>query len=236
MSRVLILGSLCMGDQERDPGTLYNGHSFKIGNLQPGFGIPWVAANGVLYCEFNLLTGISWNELDENGLIYGKPCMIDGFKFMCRIASGADDEWAAVIDAINKDSSLLRWQPVYSWCQSSHTNYQNHKICRGGNWPQELHHIAPDKKDPRVGWRPVLEPIGDNEITIEQIPLGSDLIIWGGNHCVRGFFDKATPYDILLNCWPDKCSEKDNFFTIISDEGIAVNREKIQLLQIGKPV
>lgn len=74
--------------------------------------LSWIEINDnnkkLLICDRNILTGISWDELNNQNLVFGKVIMIEGKKYMLRLLKGgdtkkdsSDNEWDRYI--INKD-------------------------------------------------------------------------------------------------------------------------------------
>src|SRR5471030_220735 len=66
--------------------------------------LSWIEINNndkkLLICDRNILKQISWDELNEQGLIFGKVVLIDCKKYILRLLTG-DDE--------NKDYTLNEW-------------------------------------------------------------------------------------------------------------------------------
>lgn len=59
-------------------------------------GISWVEINDygkkMLICDRNLITEISWNELNNQNLTYGKIIKLSGKKYLLRLLTGSPDE------------------------------------------------------------------------------------------------------------------------------------------------
>lgn len=79
--------------------------------------LSWVEINDngkkLLVCDRNILKGISWNELNEQNLIFGKVVIIENKKYILRILSGynekkncKDNEWDKYIVNTNKINGL----------------------------------------------------------------------------------------------------------------------------------
>jgi len=66
--------------------------------------LSWIEINDndkkLLICDRNILKQISWDELNEQGLIFGKVVIIDCKKYILRLLTGCDE---------NKDYTLNEW-------------------------------------------------------------------------------------------------------------------------------
>lgn len=88
-------------DPDGAPGTgnitSYPGGSIEIRDTDSddAYKIQWVEVNyngdKLLVCDRNILSNISWNELDNLDLIYGKNIYIDGQKCKIRVLTGGMD-------------------------------------------------------------------------------------------------------------------------------------------------
>lgn len=77
----------------------------------------WVEINDngkkLLISDRNILKGISWNELNDQNLIFGKVVVIEGNKYILRLLTGYSDkknykanEWDKYIANLNKINEL----------------------------------------------------------------------------------------------------------------------------------
>lgn len=77
--------------------------------------LSWVEINDndkkLLICDRNILKGVSWDELNNQNLVFGKVVIIDGQKYILRLLKGGDkkkddldNEWNRYI--INEDQLL----------------------------------------------------------------------------------------------------------------------------------
>lgn len=44
----------------------------------------------LLICDRNILVSVSWNDLNEEGYIFGKHIIIDGVQYLCRVLTGGN--------------------------------------------------------------------------------------------------------------------------------------------------
>lgn len=58
--------------------------------------ISWIEINEdnkkLLICDRNLITGVSWNELNNQNLVYGKVIMISDKRYLLRLLTGSPNE------------------------------------------------------------------------------------------------------------------------------------------------
>lgn len=64
-----------------------------------------------MICDRNILKGVSWDELNNQNLVFGKVVIIDGQKYILRLLKGGDkkkdevdNEWNRYI--VNEDEIL----------------------------------------------------------------------------------------------------------------------------------
>ncbi len=53
--------------------------------MTPSKEIGWVAVNGLLIADQCLLTNVSWDDLDVQGLVFGKEVTVQGLRFKIRL-------------------------------------------------------------------------------------------------------------------------------------------------------
>lgn len=76
----------------------YKGQKIEIGNTERNDEdkLSWIEINNdgkkLLICDRNIIKGISWNELNEQNLIFGKVVMIEDKKYILRLLSGYSEK------------------------------------------------------------------------------------------------------------------------------------------------
>lgn len=171
MENTKIFGSLYFGEVPVDVGARYNGQPLNIGDTVPGKAITWVAVNGILIADRCVCDSISWEQLNDAELVFGKKVSIDGHQYLCRllrVGNGADtiNEWDAALSATSKDDELWHWKQMEFWGQDtpkSSTPYiaasASCRVVRGHFSPDYWYFRSAVSKSPYVGFRPVLEPL-----------------------------------------------------------------------------
>ena len=125
MANIIKFGSLCLDGFPVNVGTEYKpGQAIKIGETTPGKEISWVVVNNLLIADHSILTGISWDDLNANGLVFGKEISAGGFRFTERLLrvekdGGMPNEWDAALDATGDDDAIWHWQGIYFWGQEA---------------------------------------------------------------------------------------------------------------------
>lgn len=154
--------------------------------------LSWVEINDnnkkLLICDRNILKEISWENLNEQNLAFGKVVVIEGKKYLLRLLSGysENNEWDKYIlnfsniegipkctdydiaDDVELDSeeklngdnnNLWNWYNFSSLTQSEYSKNQKLCIIRGFYSTMYSDQLDKNLKDETAGYRPVLELI-----------------------------------------------------------------------------
>lgn len=85
MANMIRMGSLYLDDQPILPLVEFQqDQAIGIGKAVPGKEITWVLVNGILIADQCLLSNISWDDLNTQGLIFGKEVSIGGLRYTLR--------------------------------------------------------------------------------------------------------------------------------------------------------
>ena len=83
MANIIKLGSILLDGVHRNPGSRYQpGQVISFGDAVSDKAISWVPVNGLLIADRCLLTDIRWDDLDAQGLVFGKEIKVQGFRFI----------------------------------------------------------------------------------------------------------------------------------------------------------
>lgn len=146
----------------------YNGTNFEIGDTVAGKEITWLKLGDIWVCDRNILQGISWEALNEKGLVFGKEVEIDGEKYKMRLLTGSDgndygegsdNEWDRLMDEYNEDNEILHFDDMYTWCQETYYNDASTRSVRGYNTARGCSYTSSSDTSTLIGWRPVLEKL-----------------------------------------------------------------------------
>lgn len=175
--------------------TEYNGEKIEIRdtNKEDSYKLSWVEINDdgkkLLICDRNILSGISYNELNSQGLVFGKVVIIDNTKYILRLLKGGnkkndteENEWNRYIvneDKIpglptsnnfdtatgdkNKSEKLYGDNNTlwnwYDFCSLTQNEYKDKCAVRGFYSNTYFNYVSKDVGYKTVGYRPVLEVI-----------------------------------------------------------------------------
>lgn len=146
----------------------YNGTNFEIGDTVAGKEITWLKLGDIWVCDRNILQGISWETLNEKGLVFGKEVEIDGEKYKMRLLTGSDgndygegcdNEWDRLMSEYNEDNEILHFDDMYSWCQETDCDYSSYRSIRGYDSARYYGNLSATNTHTYVGWRPALEKL-----------------------------------------------------------------------------
>lgn len=105
--RIRKLGTLYLNNIKQDIQSLqlnsenlisYNGGAIEIRDADKNDNnkISWIEINegykNLLICDRNLITGVSWNELNNQNLVYGKVIIIGDKKYLLRLLTGSPND------------------------------------------------------------------------------------------------------------------------------------------------
>lgn len=76
MANIIKLGSLHLDGAPVKPGEKYQ--PGQIVGFSDGISLSWVLVNGLLIADRTLLVDISWDDLNGQDLVFGKPVIIEG--------------------------------------------------------------------------------------------------------------------------------------------------------------
>ena len=120
MTQTLKFGSLYVNDKPIDPGTEYKpDQAISFGTMTPDKAINWVPVNGLLIADRCLLARISWDDLNDQGLVFGREIQLFGFRFWARLlkvgnCEGVPNEWDSALDVV---MILLFNQMLTDWSE-----------------------------------------------------------------------------------------------------------------------
>ena len=110
MASIIKFGSLVMNGEVCPFPTLRDGKDFWLGDTAEKHQIHWLVVDNKLVCCWNLITRLSWEELEAGRWASGKPVFLDGFSFGCRLLQQSDDgsyEWDRAMEACGGDKRCV---------------------------------------------------------------------------------------------------------------------------------
>ena len=175
--------------------TEYNGGKIEIKDTDKddSYNLRWVEINHegkkLLICDRNILSSISYDELNNQGLIFGKVVVIDNTRYLLRLLKGGDkkrdneeNEWNKYIVNVdnipglpvsngfdtasgdkNKSEKLYGDNNTlwnwYDFCSLTQNECKDKCVVRGFYSNTYFNYVNKDVSYKTVGYRPVLEVI-----------------------------------------------------------------------------
>lgn len=230
MANIIKLGSLFLDGRPVETGMQYvPSQTIEVGEMTPSKEIGWVAVNGLLIADQCLLTNVSWDDLDVQGLVFGKEVTVQGLRFKIRllkVGSKEDvpNEWDAALDAVGEDDTLWHWDHKFFWGQEPVSGSVSHRAIRGYdsaryyNWNTSSYRLA------YCGFRPALEPLPTDPSAIRH---SQEALVIGRAGAVAGSLIDATAYDLVIQPNADGLIGEVSFAAKMQDGTLAVDRSGI---------
>lgn len=230
MANIIKLGSLFLDGRPVETGMQYvPSQTIEVGEMTPSKEIGWVAVNGLLIADQCLLTNVSWDDLDVQGLVFGKEVTVQGLRFKIRllkVGSKEDvpNEWDAALDAVGEDDTLWHWDHKFFWGQEPVSGSVSHRAIRGCNSARLWFTYRATASYPLVGFRPALEPLPTDPSAIRH---SQEALVIGRAGAVAGSLIDATAYDLVIQPNADGLIGEVSFAAKMQDGTLAVDRSGI---------
>ena len=197
--------------------------------MTPSKEIGWVAVNGLLIADQCLLTNVSWDDLDVQGLVFGKEVTVQGLRFKIRllkVGSKEDvpNEWDAALDAVGEDDTLWHWDHKFFWGQEPVSGSVSYRAIRGYRSARHWRNNTATNSTPHVGFRPALEPLPTDPSAIRH---SQEALVIGRAGAVAGSLIDATAYDLVIQPNADGLIGEVSFAAKMQDGTLAVDRSGI---------
>lgn len=197
--------------------------------MTPSKEIGWVAVNGLLIADQCLLTNVSWDDLDVQGLVFGKEVTVQGLRFKIRllkVGSKEDvpNEWDAALDAVGEDDTLWHWDHKFFWGQEPVSGSVSNRAIRG-YYSARVYNWSPSSdRYAGYGFRPALEPLPTDPSAIRH---SQEALVIGRAGAVAGSLIDATAYDLVIQPNADGLIGEVSFAAKMQDGTLAVDRSGI---------
>lgn len=230
MANIIKLGSLFLDGRPVETGMQYvPSQTIEVGEMTPSKEIGWVAVNGLLIADQCLLTNVSWDDLDVQGLVFGKEVTVQGLRFKIRllkVGSKEDvpNEWDAALDAVGEDDTLWHWDHKFFWGQEPVSGSVSHRAVRGYISARDWHWSASSFRYAYLGFRPALEPLPTDPSAIRH---SQEALVIGRAGAVAGSLIDATAYDLVIQPNADGLIGEVSFAAKMQDGTLAVDRSGI---------
>ena len=230
MANIIKLGSLFLDGRPVETGMQYvPSQTIEVGEMTPSKEIGWVAVNGLLIADQCLLTNVSWDDLDVQGLVFGKEVTVQGLRFKIRllkVGSKEDvpNEWDAALDAVGEDDTLWHWDHKFFWGQEPVSGSVSHRAIRGYTSAPHWGWSDSSSRHARLGFRPALEPLPTDPSAIRH---SQEALVIGRAGAVAGSLIDATAYDLVIQPNADGLIGEVSFAAKMQDGTLAVDRSGI---------
>lgn len=230
MANIIKLGSLFLDGRPVETGMQYvPSQTIEVGEMTPSKEIGWVAVNGLLIADQCLLTNVSWDDLDVQGLVFGKEVTVQGLRFKIRllkVGSKEDvpNEWDAALDAVGEDDTLWHWDHKFFWGQEPVSGSVSHRAIRGYRSARRWDWHNSSRRDAYLGFRPALEPLPTDPSAIRH---SQEALVIGRAGAVAGSLIDATAYDLVIQPNADGLIGEVSFAAKMQDGTLAVDRSGI---------
>ena len=230
MANIIKLGSLFLDGRPVETGMQYvPSQTIEVGEMTPSKEIGWVAVNGLLIADQCLLTNVSWDDLDVQGLVFGKEVTVQGLRFKIRllkVGSKEDvpNEWDAALDAVGEDDTLWHWDHKFFWGQEPVSGSVSLRASRGYYSARFWYDYDATLSHSLVGFRPALEPLPTDPSAIRH---SQEALVIGRAGAVAGSLIDATAYDLVIQPNADGLIGEVSFAAKMQDGTLAVDRSGI---------
>lgn len=230
MANIIKLGSLFLDGRPVETGMQYvPSQTIEVGEMTPSKEIGWVAVNGLLIADQCLLTNVSWDDLDVQGLVFGKEVTVQGLRFKIRllkVGSKEDvpNEWDAALDAVGEDDTLWHWDHKFFWGQEPVSGSVSYRAYRGYTSARLWSYYSSGTRSVSVGFRPALEPLPTDPSAIRH---SQEALVIGRAGAVAGSLIDATAYDLVIQPNADGLIGEVSFAAKMQDGTLAVDRSGI---------
>lgn len=230
MANIIKLGSLFLDGRPVETGMQYvPSQTIEVGEMTPSKEIGWVAVNGLLIADQCLLTNVSWDDLDVQGLVFGKEVTVQGLRFKIRllkVGSKEDvpNEWDAALDAVGEDDTLWHWDHKFFWGQEPVSGSVSYRANRGYYSARYWDWFDSSNRFANLGFRPALEPLPTDPSAIRH---SQEALVIGRAGAVAGSLIDATAYDLVIQPNADGLIGEVSFAAKMQDGTLAVDRSGI---------
>ena len=231
----IMLGTVYLNGEPREPGVLYSGEQIRLGQSVPGMEIQWVRlSSGLLIADRCVCTQISWEQLHSQGLVFGTVIQIDGKGYLCRclkvgIKGGDANEWDAALAEVGEDNEVWHWAGQYFWGQETPEGWASSRAVRGYHSARNWNYYDATYRDVHVGFRPALDPLAPAPLDYGPL-VGTEITFIGlDSETISGKLAYFTDYDLVLEAassLPDVCK-----WAIPDGERVIIDRASVAWLR-----
>lgn len=201
--------SLSLNGDTVETGCIYGGPEeaprLDLVQAEPGKEITWIKKGGVYIAARNIVSGVSWTDLYENGWVLGRELELDGRAYLCRLM-----EVGEKADRYSEYERLLAFvalEPSRTNSLSWGREQTGEKMAavRGGIGCKNWCSLPYGNRSGACGWWPILEPL---MLALNDASIGQDIEVrkLSSNIVICGKLLHFTDYDLIIEVdgfvWP----------------------------------
>lgn len=198
------LGSIRLSNEVQIPGfNCCDDVEISFGDTVPGQEIQWIKLqSGLLVADRCVCIGISWEQLNAKGFVFGAPITIDGEIYLCRsLRVGAKEdepnEWDAALDEVGEGNELWHWKNRSFWGQETPEHVASH-VLRGCFSARDWDYFSEYYWHVPLGFRPALEYLGSVSGSPDTL-VGKEIKAYCSNGVtIEGRLVEHSDYDAVL--------------------------------------
>lgn len=229
------MGSLYLDDLPAPPSALcMNNTTIRIGDTVPGKELLWVPDGNRLIADRCICLNVNWRQLNQQGLVFGTPMVVDGRAYMCRCLRvgpvwGEPNEWDDLLDRIGNKDALWHWKSQKFWGQESVGGVSLAAVVRGGKTSRALEMVVNSVSFMNLGFRPILESISPLPSDLSGF-VGKRIRVYGpSGRDIIGLLVSADEYDLVLE---NPVFRPGQYNWVISDGSRAIaNKNSVSFVQ-----
>ena len=220
--KIVTMGSLYLNSEPLPLGYRLKGEAnLALGNTVPGKAIQWIKVGDLLVADRCICTGVSWDDLNKLGYIFGNPVVIDGVPYNCRSLRlwGEPNEW----DAIFPQCGVWHLEDTQFWGDGS-VGDEYCATCSGRS-TSALGVLPHEYRGQDAGFRPVLSKLADGPTDPASL-VGWQVFVYGPRGAVvSGKLLRCDEYDFVLD--GSTIISEDCRWAVCTEEGVVVDRNSV---------
>lgn len=199
------LGTAYIDEFPLSPGLRsHRSDRISIGDTISSFAIQWVQlSNGLLVADRCICNNVSWKQLNESDLVFGKVIQIDGKWYLCRslkvgAKEGDPNEWDAALAEAGENDEVWHWKGQYFWGQETPESWASFRAIRGYHSARHWNSKRATRRTANVGFRPALEALVPAPLDYGPL-VGTEITLMVPDHrFVTGMLVSVSDYDLGL--------------------------------------
>ena len=197
--------------------------------------VDWVQACGILVSRNVFLSGITWEALRKQGLVYGRKVTLHGQSYLLRCPKVANhSEWEQFVTAT---SDNIDWKGESSFFGQEFIPgdgvFQPDRCSVVTHGGRIVNAREVDKADSNIGFRMVLEPI-EPEPVLTRGDIARRISAYCGEFRLDGSLVDFSDYDLVIHLWKNRLMPSDFGPGVVQDgEVCCIDRQLIQHLLLS---